>query len=119
TVADLGVGLLRANQPMTPDAMMTWLSTSKISTSLIFAQLWEEGLVGLEDPVAAHIPEFGQRGKEAVTIRHLWTHTCSMLNVEQKLFPVRYAQDNAANIALICASGLDRERPLGKRAGYQ
>jgi CubicO group peptidase (beta-lactamase class C family) len=119
TVADLGIGLAAAGKPMTPDSMMTWLSTSKIATSILFAQLWEEGLVGLDDPVAAHIPEFGARGKQAVTLRQVWTHTCAMLHVEDKLFPVRYRQSHADNIALICASGLDRGRTPGLDASYQ
>ncbi|HEX3915889.1 MAG TPA: serine hydrolase domain-containing protein [Caulobacteraceae bacterium] len=119
TVADLGLGLAAAGRPMTTASMMTWLSTSKIATSLLFARIWEEGLVALDDPVAAHIPEFGVRGKERVTLRQVWTHTCAMLNVEQKLFPVRYAQTNAENIALICRSGLDRDRTPGVSAGYQ
>jgi CubicO group peptidase (beta-lactamase class C family) len=119
TVANLAMGVAAAGKPMTPDSMMTWLSTSKIATSVLFARLWEEGLVGLDDPVAAHIPEFGVRGKAAVTIRQLWTHTCAMLHVENKLFPVRYRQSQAQNIALICASGLDRARPPGLGAGYQ
>ena len=119
TVADVGIGLVAAGRPMTPDSMMTWLSTSKIATSILFARIWEDGLVQLDDPVAEHIPEFGQRGKERVTVRQLWTHTCAMLNVEQKLFPVRYQQSHADNIALICASGLDRGRTPGRDAGYQ
>jgi CubicO group peptidase (beta-lactamase class C family) len=119
TVADLGIGLAAAGRPMTPDSMMTWLSTSKIATSVLFARLWEDGLVQLDDPVAAHIPQFGVRGKEAVTLRQLWTHTCAMVHVEAKLFPVRYRQSHADNIALICASGLDRGRTPGRDAGYQ
>jgi CubicO group peptidase (beta-lactamase class C family) len=118
-LADLGIGLAAVGKPMTPDSMMTWLSTSKIATSILFARIWEEGLVGLDDPVAGHILEFGQRGKERVTIRQLWTHTCAMLNVEQKLFPVRYRQSHAENIALICGCGLDRGRAPGRDAGYQ
>jgi len=119
TVANLGLGLAAPERPMTPDSMMTWLSTSKIATSILFAQLRDEGLVGLDDPIAAHIPEFGVRGKEHVTVRHIWTHTCAMLHVEEKLFPVRYRQSHAENIALICSSGLDRGRPPGISAGYQ
>ena len=56
TVADLGIGLAAEGRPMTPNSMMTWLSTSKIATSILFAQLWEDGLVRLDDPVAAHVP---------------------------------------------------------------
>jgi CubicO group peptidase (beta-lactamase class C family) len=119
TVADLALGLAASQRPMTSDSMMTWLSTSKIATSILFGRIWEGGLVGLDDPVAAHIPEFGVRGKEGITIRHLWTHTCGLTHVENKLFPVRYRQSHAENIALICASGLDGGVTPGSQAGYQ
>jgi CubicO group peptidase (beta-lactamase class C family) len=118
-MADVAVGLAAVGRPMTPDSMMTWLSTSKIATSILFARLWEEGLVGLDDPVATHIPEFGARGKDTITIRQLWTHTCGLTHVENKLFPVRYRQSHAENIALICASGMDRGVAPGSQAGYQ
>jgi CubicO group peptidase (beta-lactamase class C family) len=116
---DLAFGLSAPGRPMTPDSMMTWLSCSKIATSILFARLWEEGLVDLDDPVAAHLPEFAGGGKEAITVRHVWTHTCGLLNVEEQLFPVRYDQSHAANIALICAAGIDPGVKPGTRAGYQ
>jgi CubicO group peptidase (beta-lactamase class C family) len=43
-------------------------------------------LVDLDDPVGMHLPEFSGAGKNAITIRHLWTHTGALLNVEQRLF---------------------------------
>jgi CubicO group peptidase (beta-lactamase class C family) len=119
TKADIATGLSAPGRPMTTESMMTWLSCSKIATSILFARLWEQGLVDLDDPVAAHLPEFAGGGKEAITIRHLWTHTCGLLNVEQQLFPVRYDQSHAANIALICAAGIDQGATRGTRAGYQ
>jgi CubicO group peptidase (beta-lactamase class C family) len=119
TLADLGIGLAAPGRAMTPDSMMTWLSTSKIATSILFARIWEEGLVALDDPVAAHIPEFGVRGKGGITIRHLWTHTCGLAHVEDKLFPVRYGQPHADNVALICAAGMDRGARPGAQAAYQ
>ena len=118
-IADIGMGLAAPGRAMTPDSMMTWLSTSKIATSILFARIWDEGLVALDDPVAAHIPEFAIRGKEAITIRHLWTHTCGLAHVEDKLFPVRYGQSHADNIALICGSGMDRGARPGAQAAYQ
>ena len=104
---------------MTSDSMMTWLSCSKIAMSILFARIWEEGLVDLDDPVRAHLPEFKGGGKDAITIRQVWTHTCSLLNVEQQLFPVRYSQSHAANMALICAAKIDEGVAPGTRAGYQ
>ncbi len=63
------------------------LDLKKIATSILFARIWEEGLVALDDPVAAHIPEFGVRGKEGITIRHLWTHTCGLAPRTTQAFP--------------------------------
>jgi CubicO group peptidase (beta-lactamase class C family) len=119
TAADIALGLSAPGRPMTPDSMMTWLSCSKIATSILFARIWEEGLVDLDEPIAAHLPEFAGGGKDAITIRHVWTHTCGLLNVEQKLFPARYDQGHAANIALICRARIDRGVTPGTRAGYQ
>ena len=118
-VADTAIGLAAPGRDMTPNSMMTWLSCSKIATSVLFARLWQEGLVDLDDPIARHILEFAGGGKDGITVRHVWTHTCGLLNVEEKLFPVRYSQSHDANIALICASGIDKDVKPGARAGYQ
>jgi CubicO group peptidase (beta-lactamase class C family) len=40
--------------------------------------LADEGLLDLDDPVAKHLPPFGERDKEAVTIRHLLTHSSGL-----------------------------------------
>lgn len=118
-VGEVARGLAAPGRPMDADSMMTWLSCSKIALSVLFARVWQERLVGLDDPVATHIPEFAAHGKGAVTVRQVWTHTCALLNAEERLFPVRYGQSHADNIALICASSLDRGRVPGRDAGYQ
>jgi len=41
-------------------------------------QLVDEGTVGLDDPVAKHLPVFAERDKEAVTVRHLLTHSAGL-----------------------------------------
>ena len=92
SACDLAIGVCAPGRPMTSNSMMTWLSCSKIAMSILFARIWEEGLVDLDDPVRAHLPEFKGGGKDAITIRQVWTHTCSLLNVEQQLFPVRYSR---------------------------
>lgn len=40
--------------------------------------LAEDGLLDLDDPVAKHLPQFGERDKEAVTVRHLLTHSSGL-----------------------------------------
>jgi CubicO group peptidase (beta-lactamase class C family) len=71
SACDLTVGVCAPGRPMTSDSMMTWLSCSKIATSILFARIWEEGLVDLDDPVRAHLPEFKGGGKDAITIRQV------------------------------------------------
>lgn len=61
--------------PMREDTVFDLASVSKLFTSLAVTQLVEEGKVDLESPVAAYLPEFAARGKGAVTVRHLLTHT--------------------------------------------
>src|SRR5260370_31742024 len=54
---------------------MLWMSSTKPITAIAIAQMWERGKVVLDDRVAKYIPEFGTRGKESITIRHVLTHS--------------------------------------------
>ncbi|MGI6368471.1 MAG: serine hydrolase domain-containing protein [Anaerolineae bacterium] len=40
--------------------------------------LVQDGLLSLDEPVAEHLPAFGTRGKESITLRHLMTHTSGL-----------------------------------------
>lgn len=73
--ADGAVGENRPGEPLTADHLMLWLSATKPVTAVAMGRLWEEGKIGLDDPVASVIPEFARGGKEAVTLRHVLTHT--------------------------------------------
>src|SRR5215472_4916350 len=75
TVADLAFGEARDGVAMRPDTLMLWMSSIKLITAVAIAQMWERGRLDLDDPVMRHIPEFGAKGKERVTIRHVLTHT--------------------------------------------
>src|SRR4051794_24353876 len=69
TALDTALGLPRpAPQdrpalPMTPDTITLWLSAGKPLTAVAIAQLWERGLLDLDDPVAKFIPDFAANGK--------------------------------------------------------
>src|SRR5262249_60304400 len=65
----------RPGAPLPRDPLMLWLSSTKPVPAVAIAQLWERGLLELDDPVALHIPEFAANGKEGITLRHLLTHT--------------------------------------------
>src|SRR5687768_7400980 len=74
-LADLAVGQSRLDEPMTPDHLTLWLSSSKPIAAVAIAQLWERGLIDLDDRIAAHSPEFAHGGKDPIALRHILTHT--------------------------------------------
>lgn len=60
---------------MKKDSIFDVASISKLFTSTAAMMLYEKGAFQLNDPVAKHIPEFAQNGKDKVTIQQLLTHT--------------------------------------------
>jgi len=62
-------------EAMTVDTIFDLASLTKvIATTTAVMQLVEKGRIRLNDPVAKYIPEFGENGKEEITIRELLTH---------------------------------------------
>jgi uncharacterized protein YbbC (DUF1343 family) len=60
---------------MTVDTIFDLASLTKvIATNTAVMQLFEQGKIRLNDPVAKYIPEFGQNGKADITVRDLLTH---------------------------------------------
>ena len=113
-MTDLAVGLSRPGVPMTTETLVLWLSSTKPVAAVAVARLWERGLLELDDPVARHIPEFGQRGKEDVTIRHLLTHTSGI-----RLLRLGWPHDSWSEILdRICRMRLEPRAVPGKRAAY-
>ena len=113
-VADQAFGIAREGVAMTPDTLMLWLSAGKPISAVAIAQLWERGLLELDDVVAAHIPEFAAGGKEAITIRHILTHTGGFRAV------LGHWEDKPWDrvIAAICAARLEPRWVPGEIAGY-
>jgi CubicO group peptidase (beta-lactamase class C family) len=52
--------------------------TKVLATTTAFMRLVEQGAVALDDPVAKVLPHFAERDKEAVTFRHLLTHSAGL-----------------------------------------
>src|SRR5579859_6725911 len=66
-------------EPMTLDTVFDLASLTKvIATTTAMMQLFEEGKVRMNDPVAKYLPEFAQNGKEDITLRQLMTHYSGM-----------------------------------------
>jgi CubicO group peptidase (beta-lactamase class C family) len=113
-IADLAFGLAREGVPMTPATIMLWMSSTKPITVIAIAQMWERGKIALDDPVVKYIPEFGTRGKEPITIRHVLTHTGGF----------RHAVGPWTNdpwdqiIAQICEAEIEPGWIVGRTSGY-
>jgi D-alanyl-D-alanine carboxypeptidase len=82
-----GVADPATGEPMTPDLPVLVASNTKTFISASILRLWEQGRIGLDDPIAAHLPnEYVDllRGDgydpDAITIRHLLTHTSGLFD---------------------------------------
>jgi CubicO group peptidase (beta-lactamase class C family) len=113
--ADLAVGEAKPGVAMTPDTVMTWYSMTKPLTSLCIAQCWDRGQLQLDDPVAKHVPEFAQHGKERITIRHVLTHTAGFPHAD---LDVRFKRPWPEIIATICAARIEDGWEVGRQALY-
>ncbi|WUH24050.1 beta-lactamase family protein [Streptomyces sp. NBC_00448] len=84
-------------------------SLSKTFTVLLLAELAREGALGLDDPLAAHLPglELPYPNSRAITLRHLATHTSGLPRVPRDLIPGALLRPYTNGYA-----GYDRERLL-------
>ena len=64
--------------PLAPDDLVLVWSTSKGITATCMHILAERGLIAYDDAVARYWPEFGQHGKESISIRHILSHTAGI-----------------------------------------
>jgi CubicO group peptidase (beta-lactamase class C family) len=113
-VAEFAVGEARPGVPLTPEAILLWMSSCKPIGAAAILQLVERGALELDAPVSSHLPEFAAGGKQAVTVRHLLTHTggfrwTDLRGTDFDWIPI---------IARICATPLEPGWIPGEKAGY-
>ena len=87
--------------------------TKPLVTGLLCARLVERGELRIDDPVAAHLPEFDRPDKAPITIRQLLTHT-SGLPVWRPLYLL--ANEKGQALAAIAEEPLEYE--TGQRVLY-
>ena len=71
--------------------------TKVVATTPALMLLVERGQVDLDAPVVRYVPEFNGRGTEAITVRHLLTHTSGLRGT----LPLRQAADSAAALRMV------------------
>ncbi len=78
--SERGLAVLQPERiPMTRQTIFDLASLTKpLATTTAMLFLIDEGAVELDAPVAKYLPLFSERGKEAVTIRHLLSHSSGL-----------------------------------------
>ena len=102
-------------RPWGPDTACMVFSTTKGLSAMTIAVAHSRGWFEADAPVADYWPEFGQEGKERVTVRQLLSHQGGICAVGTRLTPSLLADHDAV------ADVLARQRPWwepGTRSGY-
>ncbi|MCH8890358.1 MAG: beta-lactamase family protein [Myxococcales bacterium] len=78
--SERGLAVLQPERiPMTRRTIFDLASLTKpLATTTAILLLVDEGAVELDAPVSKYLPLFSERGKEAVTIRHLLSHSSGL-----------------------------------------
>ena len=101
---------------VTTDSLMQWFSATKPFAAVAIGQLWERGLLKLDQLVCDILPEFSANGKEQITVRNLLTHTGGFRSVIDLELNVNSWDQT---ISRVCASRKEKNWIPGKKAGYQ
>jgi CubicO group peptidase (beta-lactamase class C family) len=80
-VADLWAGTARPGVPWERDTLAVLMSSTKGMTALVAQMLEARGELDIEAPVASYWPGFATNGKDAITVRHVLTHTAGLVGL--------------------------------------
>ena len=72
-------------KPWTRDTLVNFFSVGKAFTSLVALRLVERGALDLDAPAHRLWPEFGARGKEEITLRHMLSHQAGLPAIRKDL----------------------------------
>lgn len=71
----------KRDEPYHPGVMNMLYSFSKVVSATVMVLVKQDGLLDYDLPVWRYIPEFRSGNKEAITLRHLLTHSAGIPNV--------------------------------------
>ena len=72
-------------RPWVEDTTAASFSTTKGVMSTLIHILVDQGKARYDDPIAAHWPEFGCRGKQDITIRHALCHEAGLYRITEMI----------------------------------
>ncbi|MDR7426329.1 MAG: serine hydrolase [Armatimonadota bacterium] len=110
--------MLPRRRGMTPGAIFDLASLTKPVTATAVLQLWAAGVLDIDRPVRDYLPAFGAAGKEAVTLRHLLTHTAGLPAWVRLYLHTRSAREAWDYICRQPANGSPGERFEYSDLGY-
>jgi len=113
-LVDMAIGESHDGHKMRPQTLLSWMSSTKPIAAVAIAQLWEKGLLTLDDPIYHHIPEIESRGKDKISIRHALTHTAGIRSIDGGDYQSSW--DNT--IHQICNMPIEKNWEVGEKAGY-
>lgn len=120
-----GVADRKAGRAATPETLYRIASVTKPFTATLLVLLRDRGVVGLDDPVARHLPAglrlpVDPRGAPAITLRHLATHASGLPRVPPNLAPRGRDLYGGYTLEALYAglAALELEAPVGARYAY-
>ena len=113
-VLDVAVGEAQPGVAMRAETRMLWMSACKPITAVAVAQLYEDGEIDLDEPVAMYLPAFAQGDKQPITIRHVLTHTGGFREANLKGLD----GDWHTAVERVCEAPLEHDWAIGESAGY-
>jgi CubicO group peptidase (beta-lactamase class C family) len=117
-----GAADIATGKPVDERTIFPVFSVSKAVASSCVHLLAERGIVDYAAPVAEYWPEFGQNGKEGVTVRHVLTHRAGLPQMPEGVTPEDFADwdlmcERIAALPLLWAPG-SRNSYLAYTFGY-
>lgn len=116
---------IETQEPLTPDRRQRIASITKTMVGLCTMALVEEGKLQLDTPVTALLPELQFHGPaEAITIKHLLTHTSGIGEAPTRdrlvdiANPDRNAVESPGDFSTLYPDGIVIEVPPGEKWSY-
>lgn len=107
-------GVRSRAEPLTKAVRHPFFSYSKLVSATVVVMAHQDGLVDYDEPVSKYIPQFTGGGKDAITIRHLLTHSAGIPNAP--LGAVRTEEEWRAGVKSVCAAPTEWEP--GSKTAY-
>ncbi len=113
-----GYADLESRAPATPNTVYRIASISKPMTGAVAARMWRAGRLDLDAPIRDYLPEFPEKKKGTITVRHLLGHQSGIRHYaddQEKFSTVHYG-------SLVDALSMFADSPLlfapGERMSY-